>query len=345
MRVYCDGIFDLFHSGHLKHLKKIHDLFHGEKVELIVGVISDNIAKSYKREPIMNQEQRLKILLSCIYVDDAFITDSLSISEEFLEKYNIDKVVHAFSDTNDKNKQNPYYEIPMKINKFIEIEYNHEEPTTTNVIDSYFLGNKKIDKIENLKWKEIWENKGLENTEDLYLLSGWEDTNFNPESLVHNMVKILNIQKNDKIIEYGCGCGLLSTFLKEYEYYGLDYSASLVSKNINLLKNMVVNFNSTEVIFKDKYFDFVIINSMFEYLSSNEELVSTLNEIERISKNGIYIANIRKNTRSEKTMKHKYDGEFTHFIVDDTIFDKNNYIKIDSLYDENRYDVYKIKLL
>ena len=198
MRVYCDGIFDLFHSGHLKHLKKIHDLFHGEKVELIVGVISDNIAKSYKREPIMNQDQRLKILLSCIYVDEAFITDSLTISEEFLEKYNIDKVVHAFSDTNDKNKQNPYYEIPMKINKFIEIEYNHQEPTTTNVIDSYFLGNKKIDKIENLKWKEIWENKGLENTEDLYLLSGWEDTNFNPESLVHNMVKILNIQKKTK---------------------------------------------------------------------------------------------------------------------------------------------------
>ena len=43
MRIYYDGIFDLFHSGHLNHFKKIHD-FYNKPIELIVGIISDRIA-------------------------------------------------------------------------------------------------------------------------------------------------------------------------------------------------------------------------------------------------------------------------------------------------------------
>ena len=53
-RIYCDGIFDLFHMGHLKHFEKIVNLF-DESIVLIVGVISDNVATNYKRKPIVSQ--------------------------------------------------------------------------------------------------------------------------------------------------------------------------------------------------------------------------------------------------------------------------------------------------
>ena len=61
MRIYCDGIFDLFHKGHLEHFKKIHQYFE-VPIHLIVGIISDKIAINYKRKPVFNENKRLKII-------------------------------------------------------------------------------------------------------------------------------------------------------------------------------------------------------------------------------------------------------------------------------------------
>ena len=49
--IYIDGIFDLFHFGHIELFKKCKNLF--PKVILIVGVIGDKIATLYKRKPIL----------------------------------------------------------------------------------------------------------------------------------------------------------------------------------------------------------------------------------------------------------------------------------------------------
>jgi len=150
---------------------------------------------------------------------------------------------------------------------------------------------------------------------------------------------------NEKIMEYGCGAGLLTTFFKPYgiDYYGLDYSATLVTKHIKLLNNCVFNLSSTETIFKTEYFDYVVINSMLEYLTSRDDLIKTMDEIERISKKGIYVANIRKKTRTVKHNKHKYDGEYSHFVIDESFFTNLHYTVLPSLYDEDRYDIYKTK--
>ena len=64
-RVYIDGVFDLFHRGHLESLRKAKEFFSGP-VELIVGVISDLSATSYKRQPIYNEEDRYMIIKSCV---------------------------------------------------------------------------------------------------------------------------------------------------------------------------------------------------------------------------------------------------------------------------------------
>ena len=331
MRIYCDGIFDLFHKGHLEHFKKIHQYIK-IPIHLIVGIISDKIAINYKRKPVFNENKRLKIIESILYVNETFITDTLILDESFFDKYKIDYIVHAFNDPSDKNKQTTFFEYAIKANKFIEIDYNIGT-STTKIIESYY-GTEMIKKHEN---------KGTENTSDLYLLNGWENTLFDPQKLIDKIINTLYINKDEKILEIGCGAGLLSIFLKDYDYFGLDYSITLVSKHIQLLENIVINFSCTDIIFKDNYFDYVIMNSTLEYLNSNEELNKTISEIERVTKKGIYIANILHKTRNIKIDKHKYDGEFSHFIINKEYFSNLGYKIIESLYDEDRYDVFKIK--
>ena len=46
--IFCDGIFDLFHRGHLRHLEKIRQHF-DEPIYLIVGVTNDVNSKKYKK--------------------------------------------------------------------------------------------------------------------------------------------------------------------------------------------------------------------------------------------------------------------------------------------------------
>ena len=131
MRIYCDGIFDLFHKGHLQHFQKIHTFF-SEEIQLMVGVISDEMTIKYKRKPVFNEIQRCKIINSLELVNEAFITDLMIINEDFISKYNIDYVIHAFNNEEDKKKQYIFFEHLIKKNKFIEIGYN-QGISTTNI--------------------------------------------------------------------------------------------------------------------------------------------------------------------------------------------------------------------
>ena len=57
MRIYISGVFDLFHHGHMKLLKKCRENWKND--ELLVGVHSDQSCETYKRLPIMNMECRI----------------------------------------------------------------------------------------------------------------------------------------------------------------------------------------------------------------------------------------------------------------------------------------------
>src|SRR3989344_5626696 len=64
-RVYTYGVFDLFHSGHIELLKEAKKL--GDY--LIVGLFTDEVAKGFKREPVIPLQHRKKMLEHCIFVD------------------------------------------------------------------------------------------------------------------------------------------------------------------------------------------------------------------------------------------------------------------------------------
>lgn len=128
MRVYIDGIFDLFHFGHLDSFRKCKEL--GDNIYLIVGIISDNVAENYKRLPIIKEKHRYEIIKHIKYVDEIIENSPLIIKKDFMEKYNIDLVVHGFNNPNDVNKQDEFFKYPKSINKFKEMEYCYDCSTT-----------------------------------------------------------------------------------------------------------------------------------------------------------------------------------------------------------------------
>ena len=101
-RVYIDGIFDLFHRGHLESLKQAKSI--EDNTFLIVGVISDEVATDYKRVPIIRHEDRVEIIKNLSIVDEVIEKAPLVITKEFVETNNIDLVVHGFSNDEDWEK-------------------------------------------------------------------------------------------------------------------------------------------------------------------------------------------------------------------------------------------------
>ena len=90
-RVYVDVVGDLFHSGHVEFFKKAKAM--GDY--LIVGVLSDETVESYKRRPVYHLDERAAVIAACRYVDEIVIDCPLGVTEELLDAYKIDLVVHG----------------------------------------------------------------------------------------------------------------------------------------------------------------------------------------------------------------------------------------------------------
>ena len=140
--IYIDGIFDMFHRGHLEALRKAKSL--RKDVHLIVGIVCDKDAKEYKREPLFNQEDRYQIISALKCVDQVVFPAPLIVTQPFLSKYKIDIVTHAFANQDDYDKQKEFYEECSDIFEMIPY-YSHS--STTNYI--YKIQNNNSDNNDN----------------------------------------------------------------------------------------------------------------------------------------------------------------------------------------------------
>ena len=63
--VYADAVCDLFHPGHVEFFRQARLL--GDR--LIVGLVSDADASTYKPAPIMTHSERVAVVRACRFVD------------------------------------------------------------------------------------------------------------------------------------------------------------------------------------------------------------------------------------------------------------------------------------
>ena len=329
MIIFCDGIFDMFHYGHIEHFRQAKTLF--RDVYLIVGVTGDIDATEYKRKPIMNEDIRCELVKSVKYVDKVIMCSPMITTKEFIEEHKIDYVVHGFNTPNDLANQGDFYKVPREMGIMKELPYT-QGISTSNII------NQKLDE-NNKDWKFIWNKKGLEE-HNPDMLSGYENTEQKPEITAEEIETRLGFKEGDKILEVGCGNGYLAKSLNKsnlYDYTGIDYSSSLVYKHYISLKNKVITCDAYPLPFPDNSFDYVFSNGVFEYFPSKEYTKNVIEEMSRVSRNGIYILNMRLNSINDKS-KYIYKGEFKHNILSKQEFTNNLWEIVDATWDKkNRF--------
>ncbi|CCA66484.1 related to choline-phosphate cytidylyltransferase [Serendipita indica DSM 11827] len=92
VRIYADGVYDLFHFGHALQLRQAKLSF--PSVHLIVGVCSDELVLEHKSRTVMTHSERCESVRHCRWVDEVAEDAPWVIDEDFIKKYHIDYVAH-----------------------------------------------------------------------------------------------------------------------------------------------------------------------------------------------------------------------------------------------------------
>ena len=92
VRIYADGVFDLFHLGHMRQLEQAKTAF--PDTYLLVGVTGD--AETHKRKglTVLTGAERAETLRHCKWVDEVLPNCPWVVTKEFLAEHNIDYVAH-----------------------------------------------------------------------------------------------------------------------------------------------------------------------------------------------------------------------------------------------------------
>lgn len=142
-------------------------------------------------------------------------------------------------------------------------------------------------------WKKIWEEKGQKETKDLRWLDGFEKSLLQPEEIAKWIIKQLNIQPQDKVLEVGCGAGMLAQHIAPCCIYtGIDYSKSLIQKQLRILGTSALVAEADDLPFKNKYFDKTFAYSVFHYFPDKMYVNQVIYEMKRVTKSSIFIGDL-----------------------------------------------------
>ncbi len=123
---FTDGVYDLFHVGHLNMIRQAKTLCD----YLIVGVHSDEIVEGYKhRKPIISEKDRCEIVGAIKEVDRAVINETRD-KMELWKLYHFD-VVFIGDDWKGTERWNNFEKVLKTVGVSVEyIPYTHGISTT-----------------------------------------------------------------------------------------------------------------------------------------------------------------------------------------------------------------------
>ncbi|CAL9225453.1 unnamed protein product [Arabidopsis halleri] len=132
VRVYADGIYDLFHFGHARAIEQAKKSF--PNTYLLVGCCNDEITNKFKGKTVMTESERYESLRHCKWVDEVIPDAPWVLTTEFLDKHTIDYVAHdALPYADATGAGNDVYEFVKSIGKFKETKRT-EGISTSDII-------------------------------------------------------------------------------------------------------------------------------------------------------------------------------------------------------------------
>lgn len=142
LRLYADGIFDMFHFGHGRMLEQCKKSF--PNVYLLVGCCSDEMTNANKGRTVLRDYERYESLRHCKWVDEVVPDAPWVLTNDFLERHQIDFVCHdalPYADASGEAENGgDIYANIKKMGKFLETERTQGISTTdliTRIIKQY----------------------------------------------------------------------------------------------------------------------------------------------------------------------------------------------------------------
>eukprot|EP00823_Brevimastigomonas_motovehiculus_P001481 TRINITY_DN12017_c0_g1_i1.p1 TRINITY_DN12017_c0_g1~~TRINITY_DN12017_c0_g1_i1.p1 ORF type:complete len:381 (+),score=126.14 TRINITY_DN12017_c0_g1_i1:97-1239(+) len=194
-RVYCDGIFDLFHIGHMKMMEQAKKLLGApEKTYLLIGVNTDEDTHKRKGKTVMDQKTRCESVRHCKWVDEVVEDPPWELNEDFLIKHKIDFVAHDAIPYVDKaSGQKDVYAFVKERGCFMETQRTPAISTSDLIVailkdyDDFIKRNLSRGYTkEDLNVGQTWEMRALAHQKAKTVKEKWAIAKQRWESLSHD---------------------------------------------------------------------------------------------------------------------------------------------------------------
>ncbi len=154
-------------------------------------------------------------------------------------------------------------------------------------------------KVDDKKVVAEFDNRAAIHKNDNAVLDAGNNPKVAHQNIFRNyhtkqtLLKYLNVNIDDVVLDFGCGVGRLSKFIapKVKSVVGADKSANMlqVAIEINSKNNIrYQHFNNYPLPFDDKYFSKIFSYWVLQHID-NEELKNTFNDFHRLLKDNGYV--------------------------------------------------------